>query len=543
VTVASQAAVAQLSGPRSPAAFSSLEEIVRPFSTASRGISVVGDKTRTDLSYRDLAGQTAAAAARLRRSGVAPGALVAMTVTNDLPSVLAVLATWAAGATLVSVPPPPRNARDWYGRQFGPVLEAAGCAFLVGDEGPADDLAAAAGLRRISKLALAEPEHDRVALPDVAVPDTALIQFTSGSIGTPKGVAISATTLAGHLAVVASVLGLDGETDRMVSWLPLYHDMGLVAMFLGGLAARVDQVLAAPAAFATRPASWLSLLAAERATVTAAPNFAYRLAAAVPYDEPLDLSRLRVAVCGGERVSWQALQDFHAAAGPMGFRWEALMPCYGLAEGTVAVTCPPLGRGPVQGPGGHVSVGRPVAGVSLRAPAAPSAAGPVQLGGDWLLSGYHAAAGFQPAAVGGWFDTGDAGFAAGDELYVLGRRDEVLSLAGRNVFAEDVEAVTQQAGGPLVSACAAFRNPAATDRLGLMVETNPRLVKDRDDASRLGRLIRAAVADIVGTRLTPVLVVRLGVIPRTTSGKVRRSECRARYNSGEISRRIIAELT
>ncbi len=520
-----------------------LEEVIRPYGVANHGISFLSDESRAELTYKELAERTALAAARLTRAGVQPGETVASTIGNDLESVLSVLGMWAAGATVLSLPPPPRKARDWYGRQFGSVLSAIGCGFLISDDDQDVLATAVSGMRVIGKSALAEPDHGRTAVPDLTVPATALVQFTSGSIGSPKGVAIDATTLAGHLASANAVLELDDATDRFFSWLPLYHDMGLIVMFLCGLAARIDQVLARPGDFAVKPASWLTGLAREQATITAAPNFAYRLAAACAYQPDLDLSKVRTSICGGERVSWQSLLDFHATAGPLGLRWEAITPSYGLAEGTVAVTNSPLGRGPVLGPGGNVSLGHPLPGTKLRILSAPGLDGPVELGGDWLFRGYHTAAGFEPATTDGWFDTGDAGFAADDELYVLGRRDEVLTLAGRNVFAEDIEIIAQDSAGVLVSACAAFRNPAVTDRFGLMVEANPRLVKDRPAAAKLGRLIQVSVAEVVGTRLDPVLVVRSGVIPRTTSGKVRRAQCRVIYNSGEISRRIMAELT
>jgi AMP-binding enzyme len=136
-------------------------------------------------------------------------------------------------------------------------------------------------------------------------------------------------------------------------------------MFLMGLAARADQVLAQPSVSATGPASWLTMLAVERGTVTAAPDFAYRLAAAVPYPEHLDLSGVRMSISGGERLNWQTLLDFQATAEPMGLRWEVITPGYGLAEATVGVSNAPAGRGPVLGPGGHVGAGRLMPGVEL----------------------------------------------------------------------------------------------------------------------------------------------------------------------------------
>lgn len=531
----------RLSGPPIPANILPLEEIVRPFRVTSRGLSFADDEARLELSYRDLADLVAVAAERLRRRGVGPDELVAMTLTNDLPSVLAVLGTWASGATVVSLPPPPRRAGSWYARQFGQVLDQMGCTFLIEGEGPAAGICGNTGMRRIAKLALTEPGHERVAYLETAAPATALIQFTSGSIGMPKGVSISSSALAGHLATLIASFQVDGETDRIASWLPLYHDMGFIVMFLMGLAARADQVLTPPSTFATRPASWLTMLDRERATVTAAPDFAYRLAAAVPYSEGLDLSRVRLSISGGERLNWHTLLDFQATAGPMGLRWEAITPSYGLAEGTVGVSNTPVGRGPLRGPGGHVSVGRLMNRVTLQVPAG-SNPGPVQLGGDWLFDGYHTKEGFEPVARDEWFDTGDAGFVHDGELYVLGRRDEVLTMAGRNIFAEDVEAVAHEASGPLVRTCAAFRNQAATGRFGLVAEADPRLVRDLDAASELARRIRASVAEVLGTRLAPVLVTRLGVIPRTTSGKVQRAQCRSLLSSGEIGKRLLAEL-
>lgn len=530
---------ALLSGPPAPADVLPLEDVVRPFAAGGRGIALLADDDRLELSYRELAERAASAAVVLRRHGVTSGSLVAMTVANDLPSILSLLGTWFAGGTVVSLPPVPRNDQGWYARQFRAVLDAMGCVHLVADE----DLATRfADFIHIRKTALADGERGLSVTPEAAVPATALIQFTSGSVGTPKGVAIGRHALAGHVAAIIAAGGYREDTDRIVSWLPLYHDMGLVAMFLTALAARVDQVLAKPTSIATRPASWLMTLAREGATATAAPNFAYRLAAAVPYPAGLDLSRLRICISGGERADWQTLRDFHAAAAPMGLDWGALMPSYGMAEGVVGLTYTPVGRGPLHGPGGHVSVGAPFRGVEVRV-AAGLAPQPIEIRGDWLFSGYHTAAGFESVTAGEWFDTGDAGFASDGELYVLGRRNEVLTAGGRNVFAEDVESVAHDVCGKRVQVCAAFRNPAVDGRFGLVAEANPRLVRGVDAAVEIARLIQTSVNDMLGTRLTPVLVARLGTIPRTTSGKVQRAQCRSLYGTGEITRRLIAELT
>lgn len=518
-----------------------LEEIVRPFAATGTGIAFCDEQGRLEISYAELAWRAASAAERLRCTGVRPGALIGTTITNDLPSVVAVLASWQCGATVVSLPPVLRQSRAWHASRFDPVLAAMGCEFLIADENPEVTGSAGAGIRRVGKASLAEPAAEPVAAADIPAPDTALIQFTSGSVGTPKGVAISSAALASHLAACLMVAQLDPATDRIASWLPLYHDFGLISMLLTGLAARAGQAIARPSGFATAPGSWLTMLWRERAVLTAAPNFGYRLAAAARYDEPLDLSSLRICLSGGERVGWQALSDFHAVAAPMGLRWEALMPCYGLAEGTVGVTLNPPDRGPLLDRSGHVSAGRPMPGTELRLPA-DGARGPVQMRGDCLFSGYHTAAGFEPVPAGEWYDTGDDGFAVDGELYVIGRRAEVLSLAGRNVFAEDVESVTQQVGGAGVRACAAFRHEGAAGRFGLMVELDPRQVAGSGAALEVARRIQSSVAQTLGTRPAPLLIVRLGTIPRTTSGKAQRAQCRSIYATGEVGRRVLAEL-
>ena len=134
-------------------------------------------------------------------------------------------------------------------------------------------------------------------------------------------------------------------------------------------------------------------------------------------------------------------------------------------------------------------------------------------------------------------------YGSGDgEVFVMGRRAEVLTMAGRNIFAEDVESITRDVGGQSVRACAAFRNTAVTGRFGLMVESDPKLVKDPEAAHDLARRIQSSVTETLGTRLTPVLVVRLGTIPRTTSGKVQRAQCRSITDLGEFGRRLIAQL-
>jgi fatty-acyl-CoA synthase len=451
---------------------------------------------------------------------------------------------WAAGSTVVSVPVPPRRSASLHARHFGELLRAAQCAFVLAAD--IDVIPAEAGPRgqdgpRIVPLVdlcrgvSAESE----TLADVSLDGTALVQFTSGSVSAPKGVAISAARLAGHMHVLEYELELDQQRDRIVSWLPLYHDLGLLGMFLSALAARIDLVLMPPSMFSFGPSRWLTTVARASGTITAAPNFAYRMAASVPYDDDLDLSCVRLCLSGGERLSWQSLMDFYLATESYGLRWNALTPSYGLAESVVGSTKTPLGRGPIRGPDGHVSAGRPLRGLRLEAPDGVPA-GPIRLAGDWVFDGYHTVDGYVATPAGDWFDTGDHGFVHDGEIYVLGRRDEVMHSAGRNIFAEDVETAVYDAGGVGVKCCAAFRLSGADQQFGLMIEIPAR---PRRSPDTVAAQMRAAVNVALGVRVHTVLVVRPGTIPRTTSGKVQRSRCRDLHARGELGHRLLTTVT
>jgi len=531
--------MAEVSGAPVPPGALSLEQAVRPFGVTTSGITVIDGKHRQTLSYHELAARAAAVAAELRGHGVRPGDRVAATADNDLNSVLLLMGIWSAGAAFVSVPRPSRRDTGQFAERFGALLASCGCGFVV-DE-PGSKLAAlteaADGPRLIPAAALRDlPASDRDEVAEIG--DLALIQFTSGSVSAPKGVAISPRALALHTHMIGHESGICPE-DRLVSWLPLYHDMGLVAMFLNALYHRADLVLMSPSAFAFGPSRWLNTVAAERGTYTAAPDFAYRMAAAVPYDAGLDLSSVRVALCGGERVNWRTMQDFLRATGPLGFRPAALAPVYGLAENVAAVSAEHDGL--IRGPGDHVSAGTPIGGVTIAAPAGLPA-GPVRIRSEFLFQGYYTVDGFDPAPADGWYDTGDDGFIVGGRLYVVGRRAEVASIAGHNVFAEDIEAAVRDAAELGIQTCAAFRLPGQLQQFGLMAEVSAHAAGAPDEIAELGARTRAAVTDAIGVRLAAVLLVRTATIPRTPSGKVQRAHCRVLHAEGQLGRRLLGVI-
>jgi acyl-CoA synthetase (AMP-forming)/AMP-acid ligase II len=514
----------------------SIEEMVRPFGCTTTGVTFVGEQIR--LTYHELAVRISAAAARLREHGVRPGTVVATSITNDSASVISALSVWAAGATLASLPPM-KGGAALHVEQFTRVLATLGCDVLVvDDESPAMLLP---GARRIGKdeLAAAPPTGPGA---EVAGPPVALIQFTSGSVAAPKGVAVSGARLAGHLQALSECFGYDPAHDKFYSWLPLYHDMGLVAVFLAGFSGRIEMVLDTPRRFALNPAGWLNAVAEHRATVSGAPNFAFRVMSHLPFDDGLDLSHVRILLCGAERVFPETMTGFHRATERFGLRWETLTPSYGSAENVVGISAAPRERGPLIGPAGHVSVGLPMPGVRIRTAGTPQAPAPIEITGSWLFDGYHTADGFVPVGR-GWFDTGDDGFLADGELYVLGRRAEVVCAGGRNVFAEDIEEISTRAGGAQVRVCVAFRYGTPADRFGVIVELSRGRYADADAADALGRTVRDAVRESHGVRVSPVVVTKPGAIRRTTSGKVQRARSRVAYERGDIAGKVIAEIS
>ena len=488
-----------------------LEEVVRPVGVAHTSVTFVdGQGRESTFTYGELAARIAAAAGELAAAGVEEGDAVATVMGNDLDSVVTALGVWAAGATLVSLPPPPARGLDMYRAGFAPVAARVGCRVAVGSPLLAEALGGVEQLLPPGRL-LASERSDPVR-PAARV---ALIQFTSGSLGAPKGVALSSDTLAGHvLAFCRTVEGVP-FTDRLVTWAPLYHDMGLVSTFLSSFAYRLPLLVMQPAGFVVHPAGWLRRCESFQATMTVGSEFAFRLAARAQRGAALDLSRLRLCVTGGEPVSGTTLERFHAALGGS-LRWEALTPGYGLAEASAAVTVGRLGRGPVIAADGAVSCGVPMEGAAVRVGET------IEVGGSWLADGYVTADGTVPLPGGGeWFVTSDRGRLEEGELYVLGRTDQVVVTAGRNHFPEDVEAAALKVTAGTAFAVSAFRSEDPS-RFALAIEV-PDL--DPQEAPLLARRLQGEILAAVGVRVGPVLVLRPWTIPRTTSGKVRRGEC------------------
>nr|WP_223245482.1 fatty acyl-AMP ligase [Streptomyces sp. CBMA156] len=412
--------------------------------------------------------------------------------------------------------------------------------------------------------------------------DIALLQYTSGSTGDPKGVMV---THANFLANVAETEELwpVGPDGVVVSWLPLFHDMGMLFGVLMPLSSGMPAYLMAPDAFVRSPGRWLAAIDRFRGTHAAAPSFAYELCVKAQEEGKvapgLDLSSWRVAANGAEPVRWRAIRSFAETFAAAGFRPEASCPGYGLAENTLKATGSRLGEEPpvlwvdsaalrtdrvelsAPGEGAQPLVGSGVpvldSVVRIVEPAsrtvmAEREVGEIWVSGPCVAAGYHGRpqeseetfratiAGQEEA--GRFLRTGDLGFVHDGELFVTGRLKDVIIRQGRNFYPQDIELSAEScAPGLHPNAAAAFSvDDGERERLVVVVEADGRALR-ATPLDELEARIRTAVHEGQRLDVDEVVVVRRGFLPRTTSGKVQRRACRARYLNGELKAAAAAE--
>jgi 1-acyl-sn-glycerol-3-phosphate acyltransferase len=359
-----------------------------------------------------------------------------------------------------------------------------------------------------------------------------------------------------------------GGSDVIVSWLPLYHDMGLIGAWLTGLYGGVRSVIMSPLAFLARPARWLRAIHAHGGTLSAAPNFAYDLCVArVPEEElkGLRLDTWRLALNGAEAVRPETIDRFCARFGPLGFRREAILPVYGLAECALALAFPPAGRGPLvdrirreefdkegrvvpaapDDPSSMpmVSCGHPLPGYEIRIvdetghEQGDRQQGRIQFRGPSATSGYYR----NPEATrrlfdGDWVESGDFGYFADGEIYITGRVKDIIIKAGRNMHPQELEQAVGLIPGVRKGCVAAFGSPdpeSGTERLVVVAESRESDPARREETTQR---IREATLATLGIPVDDVVLAPPHAVPKTPSGKLRRDHCRRLYETGEISR-------
>jgi acyl-CoA synthetase (AMP-forming)/AMP-acid ligase II len=476
-----------------------------------------------------------------------PGSVVAVALRPDRHAITLLLGAWRAGFTVASLPQRSRTTgAESYRAQLAAALAASRAVALFVDPLEVEGLGPFAGLDVHALDAL-----PATAGPVVAGSPPALIQFSSGSTGAPKGIRLSDGALVANTGAILAALEPE-EALVSYSWLPLSHDMGLIGTFLttwlSGAPSRLGEaviVLDDPEAFTRAPGSWLRRCADIGANGTAGPTFALDLLARrFPRPVP-DLRRLRNIIVGAEPVRADVLRRFGEAAVGTGLAPTALRPAYGLAETALAATMHPVDTpwrsqtvdaatlavgGVVHATDGQelVSCGPALPGTDVRIGAGSAEVGLIELRGPSLMDGY---VGRDELAAGAWFPTGDLGFVEDGELYVVGRADDRLTVAGRNVYPSDVE----HAAGTV----AEVRYPmiaAIDDGAGkfLIVAALRRSRLHADLARDVAFRIRRAVTAEIGLTPTSVAFTSPRSFPLTPSGKVQRRAVAASLADGSL---------
>ena len=521
------------------------------------------------ITYSDLLSESSAVAAAFQqRAGLQPGDRIALMLPTAPDFFPAFFGAVLAGAVPVPLYPPWRPDRiEEYARRQARIIADSGARVLVTFQ-EVDRLARllgsqVPGLDRVVTLESLGKASGAVvrSLPG----DVAFIQYTSGSTGDPKGVVLTHSNLVANIRAIAEALKIDSR-DVGVSWLPLYHDMGLIGAWLSCLFLGVPIVILSPQAFLTRPERWLWAIHRYRATLSAAPNFAYELCMRRIDDrnlEGLDLSCLRATLNGAEPVQPETLDEFSRRFQPYGLRADALMPVYGLAESSLAVTIPPLrrrprldpvDRGALEGSGRaepasgqsvnpltFVSAGRPLAGHQVRivSPAGDSlpdrVQGHIQCRGPSVMQGYFGRAEATAEVLqDGWLKTGDLGYLADGELFVTGRVKDIIIQGGRNLYPQELEHIAGDVEGVRRGCVAAFGvsgRHLAGERLVLVAETRR---TEPEEKEKLAAAIREKMDSQLGIPLDEVVLAPPQSVPKTSSGKIRRDNCRRLYLQGKL---------
>ncbi len=529
---------------------------------ADRGVSFLEDDAVRRRSWADLVADARAVGARLRARGAEAGDRVGLVVPDAEQFVVAFLGAVAAGLVPVPLHPPLSLARLDAWMNATSAMLAKVRARTVITARPLDGLVASERPWTVVTVDALRHGPAPASCPDVRPDDALFLQFTSGSTGNPRAVVVTHQSVLANAAATLASVGAH-EEDVYVSWLPFFHDMGLIGYLLMPLTLGAELALVPTQAFVRRPSRWLDAIHALRGSITTGPNFAFSRLLRRVRDADLarwDLSSVKMMGCGAEPINASVMDEFVARFGRAGLRPEALCPCYGMAEATLAISF----ASPAERVRVDVVDGASLARDGHAAPVAEDAAGAqrvvgcgraipghrlsvvddggrmlpdrrvgeIRVAGPSVTPGYDedpeaTAATYRPAADGPWLHTGDLGYLVDGEIFPCGRKKDLLIVHGRNHPPQAVEWAAERVEGVRKGTVVAFTVPGTdTEQLVVVSETA------EADPGRL-EAMAASVQEVVAAELmltvADVRFARPGEVSKTSSGKLRRGHARAEY--------------
>lgn len=420
-------------------------------------------------------------------------------------------------------------------------------------------------LKHIITVAELSQDQHHSPLPELNSQQLALIQYTSGSTGDPKGVQLTHANLLSNIRSIGEALNITPH-DVVVTWLPLYHDMGLIGTWLGSLYHGVPVTIMSPITFLTHPEKWLWAIHYHRATISAAPNFAYELCLNKINEKKLiglDLSSWRCAFNGAEAIYPKTLERFIKKFSPYGFKATSLYPVYGLAENSVALTIPTMGQAPLidridratmdelkiaktadptnKNALEFISCGKAIPNHLIRIvddedkELGERQAGHLEFQGPSAMQGYFQnPKATQEALHGEWRRTGDLAYIADGNLYITGRKKDLIIKAGRNIYPQEVEAIVEQVPGIRKGRVIAFGTAdkrKGTEKLIIVAETHE---KDKEAQQEIQNTIIERIANVIGIPPDEVITAPPDTITKTSSGKLQRNACKKAYEQRRL---------
>jgi fatty-acyl-CoA synthase len=520
-----------------------------------RGVTTGEPTEPVHTTWAQIHEQARVMAGALVTGGLARHDAVAVLAAQPAAIGPAVQAVWLAGGSVTMLhQPTPRSDLAVWAEDTVRVLNMIGSKLvLLG--APFDQLAPlldehGIGYQRIDGLTSGTPLSSIV---EVAEDAPALLQLTSGSTADPKAVRITHGNLLTNITAMAERAELDEDKDIMVSWLPMFHDMGMVGFYTTPMLMGIELVKVTPVDFLSAPLLWAKLISKYGGTITAAPNFAYallgrRLGGA---DEDFDLSTLRIALNGAEPIDEKAVASFVSAGARFGMPAECVFPAYGMAEGTLAISFarPFIGLrldhvdaekleaenravpvDPTTATRSFALLGPPLSGFEVSIVSSDGAVlgdrevGEIRVRGESVTPGYLTVDGPVPTQdEEGWLRTGDLGYTVDGEVVICGRAKDVIILAGRNIYPTDIERAASAVDGVRAGNAVAVRLDAGTRRERFAVVVESRLAGDQAAEKALRKEVGARVFESVNARPVAVVVLPPGTLPKTPSGKLRRA--------------------